>query len=353
MHETGEEQSGMNGARRDLELAPEQVRRATDPAALGFETTAALPPAGPMVGQGRALEAIEFALAMADRRYNLYVTGDPGSGRLTTVMAAVRAAAGRRGAPSDWCYVENFEQPEQPRALALPAGAGRPFAHDVAAYVAACRRELRRAFTDETYFQHRASVVAPFERRIGDLWEALRGEALALGFGLRGTASSLVPVPLRTAPAAPAQSNDDAADPQPLTEEEFAALPPPQQEAIRQRHALVEEAIHRMLPRVRTLEDEARARMRRLDHEIAVRAVQHLADDPHHRYGAHKPVAAYLHQLAADIVAHANVLAATDDDRPAVEGPAPRDEEPVRDDQPVESATDALELAASDDGEDG
>lgn len=342
----------MNGARRDLELAPEHLRRITDPAALGFDTTATLPPAGPMVGQARAMEAIEFALAMADRRYNLYVTGEPGSGRLTAVMAAVRAAAGRRGAPSDWCYVENFEQSEQPHALALPAGAGRPFAHDVAAYVAACRRELRRAFTDETYFQHRASLIKPFERRIGDLWDALRGEALALGFGLRGTASSLVPVPLRPAPAVTTQS-DDAAEPQPLTEEEFEALPPPQQEAIRQRHTLAEEAIHRMLPRVRALEDEARTRVRRLDHEIAVRAVKHLADDLHQRYSAHKPVTAYLHQLAADIVAHASVLSATDDDRPADAGPAPRDDEPARDDQPPESATDALELAAADDGEDG
>lgn len=342
----------MNGARRDLELAPEQVRRITDPAALGFDTTATLPPAGPMPGQTRAMEAIEFALAMADRRYNLYVTGEPGSGRLTAVMSAVRAAAGRRGAPSDWCYVENFEQPEQPRALALPAGSGRAFAHDVAAYVAACRRELRRAFTDETYIQHRASVVRPFERRIGDLWDALRGEALALGFALRGTASSLVPVPLRPAPAATAQGAAPA-EPEPLTEEEFEALPPQQQELIRQRHALVEEAIHRVLPRVRALEDEARARVRRRDHEIAERAVKHLADDPHHRYSANKPVATYLHQLAADIVAHANVLAAADDDRPADAAPAPRDEEPARDGESLEGGADALELAASDDDSDG
>ena len=342
----------MNDAHRDQELAPEQLRRITDPAALGFETTAALPPAGPMVGQARAMEAIEFALAMADRRYNLYVTGEPGSGRLTAVMAALRAAAARHGAPSDWCYVENFEQPEQPRALALAAGAGRPFARDVATYVAACRRELRRAFTDVTYFQHRADLVKPFERRIGALWEALRGEALALGFALRGTASSLVPVPLRPATAVATQS-DDAAEPQPLTEEEFEALPPPQQEAIRQRHALAEEAIHRMLPRVRALEDEARARVRRLDHEIAARAVRHLADDLHHRHSANKPVVAFLRQLATDIVAHANVLAATDDDRPADAGPTPRDDEPTRDDQPPESDADPLELAASDEGENG
>ena len=226
----------------------------------------------------------------------------------------------------------------------------------MAAYVAACRRELRRAFTDETYFQHRASLVKPFERRIGDLWDALRGEALALGFGLRGTASSLVPVPLRPTPTpaeATAMAGDDAAEPRSLTEEEFEALPPPQQEAIRQRHTLAEEAIHRMLPRVRALEDEARTRVRRLDHEIAVRAVKHLADDLHQRYGANKPVVAYLHQLAADIVAHAGAPSATDDDRPADAGPAPRNDEPARDDQPAESDADALELAASGDGDDG
>src|SRR5215468_4285341 len=141
----------MDEARTQLELGPEQLRRVTDPARLSFETTQELPPPQRMVGQDRAQEAIEFALEMADGRYNLFVAGQPGTGRRIAVTSAVERIAKGRPAAQGWCYVHNFEEPDEPRAVALPPGLGRTFAHDVEVFIRGCRKALRSAFGSETY----------------------------------------------------------------------------------------------------------------------------------------------------------------------------------------------------------
>ncbi|HEY7975222.1 MAG TPA: Lon-like protease helical domain-containing protein, partial [Ktedonobacterales bacterium] len=145
----------MEETRPSFELAPDSLRRLTDPTRLQFQTTASLPPPAAIIGQERAHDAMDLALEIPDGRYNLYVAGRPGTGRTNAALALVRSVASQRRPRHDWVYVYNFEQPEEPLALELPVGRGRSFAHDVELYITACRRELRRAFSSEVYAQRR------------------------------------------------------------------------------------------------------------------------------------------------------------------------------------------------------
>src|SRR5579859_5711953 len=156
-----EENPTMEPTRHPLELAPNTLRRVTDPATLGFDTTVGLTNPGVIIGQDRAREAIELALGIHDGRYNLFVMGEPGDGRTLVTLTLTRDVAKGRRAVSDWVYLYNFELPEEPVALELPAGKGRVFAHDVETYVLSCRRELRRAFSSEAYSQRREEGLRP------------------------------------------------------------------------------------------------------------------------------------------------------------------------------------------------
>jgi len=120
----------MDETRSSFELSPNSLRRLTDPTRLPFQTTASLPPPAAIIGQQRAHEAMDLALEIPDGRYNLYVSGRPGTGRTDATLALVRAVASQRHPRSDWVYVYNFESPEEPLALELPAGRGRSLAHD-------------------------------------------------------------------------------------------------------------------------------------------------------------------------------------------------------------------------------
>ena len=174
-----------------LELQPQSLRRRTDPASLGFQTTRDLPAPEGMVGQDRALEAIDFALEIQESRYNLFVAGPPGSGRLTAVMTAVERIARERPAPQDWCYVYSFEQPEEPRAIPLPPGKGREFARDVDAFIDNARREMRRAFSSDSTRQKRDTLLNDIEEERKTIIASVRRDARTLGFLLEFGPSSV------------------------------------------------------------------------------------------------------------------------------------------------------------------
>ncbi|HEY8323113.1 MAG TPA: AAA family ATPase [Ktedonobacterales bacterium] len=290
----------MDVTRSSFELSADSLRRLTDPTSLPFQTTASLPPPAAIIGQERAHEAMDLALQIPDGRYNLYVSGRPGTGRAVATLALVRAAASQRHPKSDWVYVYNFEAPEEPLALELPAGRGRPFAHDLQAYITSCRRELRRAFSSEVYDQRRTELLAELHTRRAQLFEALEAEALALGFNVRGTPSGFVIDPLVSPP--------DGAASAPMTQEAFDALPEDQKQQIVEKHDKVEAAIARMLPSVRDVEDQARGVVNALDHDVADNAVRHLSELIAASNAGLPDALAYLKRLRGDVVLHARTL---------------------------------------------
>lgn len=361
----------MDDGRHRLELAPEQVRRTTNPVTLGFDTTEHLQPPERMMGQARAGEAIDFALEIDDRRYNLYVSGDAGSGRLTSVLAAVQRIARTRPASHDWCYVHHFEQPSEPRVLAFPAGMGRTFARDVDGFVIACRRELRRAFADETYERQRTDLLKYDEARHSQLLDQLQQEALALGFLLEGTPSGLAVVPVKpqtpTAVETPSPVGEalaegatptTPAEPQALSREEFEVLPTEEQQRLRAAREQVEALIERILPQIRAVEESARNRIRRLDRDVANKAVGHLADGLAETYASVAHVRDFVHHLRHDVVHYADVLRGSEQDsgRQRGEGAPLEEGPPDTFDDSTEDDADALDMvsgesASGDDGE--
>ena len=107
-------------------LTPAELRLTVDPDALGFAVTSELLEfALPWIGQERAEKAARFGLGMDQPDYNLFVLGEVGSGRSSLLKQAMQTAAANRAVPPDLCYLHNFDAPERPRALRLPAGQGR------------------------------------------------------------------------------------------------------------------------------------------------------------------------------------------------------------------------------------
>lgn len=104
------------------ELGPDRLTRPCDPEALGFTTTADLTPVGGLIGQDRALAALEFGIAMKSRGVNVLAIGSRGSGRHNAIRRFIEGRAKKQQTPDDWVYVHNFEEPYRPKALRLPAG---------------------------------------------------------------------------------------------------------------------------------------------------------------------------------------------------------------------------------------
>ena len=65
----------------------------------------------PLIGQARAVEAIDFGLAVNGRGYNIFITGQPDNGRTSYALEKLRAQAEHLPAPDDWLYLYNFDKP--------------------------------------------------------------------------------------------------------------------------------------------------------------------------------------------------------------------------------------------------
>lgn len=296
----------MDETRPPLELSVNDLRRRTDPARLPFQTTAGLPSPTALGGQDRAREAMELALSIPGGHYNLYVAGLPGSGRTEATLALTRELAQTRRAKSDWVYVYNFERPEEPVALELPAGKGRTFARHVSAYIIECRRELGRAFSSEAYDKQSDEVIAEPMGRRKRLLEAVEVEALSLNLAIEGTPSGMRLVALKPAQEGVARER--------MSDEELDALPEAEQEQLQANEEKIKQALGRALRQVHQAEDEARSALRALDHNVADTAVRHRSELIAGAYANMPAVQSYLRALRMDVVAHARALLGGDNE---------------------------------------
>ena len=109
------------------ELSPEQVRKVCEPSGLELQTTKEIGSLKGIIGQERAVGALQFGLDIPDRGFNIYVAGLPGTGKTTAVQSFLKERARSQPVPPDWCYVNNFQDPYRPQALRLPAAGGESF----------------------------------------------------------------------------------------------------------------------------------------------------------------------------------------------------------------------------------
>src|ERR1044071_2049258 len=105
-------------------LPPALLYRRCDPAELPFDLCSELEEAPGLIGQERAVEALNFGVRIRGKGYNVYALGASGSGRHSMVEELLRRKAEGEPTPPDWCYVNNFADPQQPKQLQLPPGRG-------------------------------------------------------------------------------------------------------------------------------------------------------------------------------------------------------------------------------------
>lgn len=130
------------------QLTAGQLRRTIDPAQLDFAHTGELVRESlPWIGQQRAFDAARFGLVMDQPDYNLFVLGEVGSGRASLMRRAMHEAAATRAVPPDLCYLHDFDAPERPRALRLPAGQGRTLRQGMQQWAKALEAEIPKRLT--------------------------------------------------------------------------------------------------------------------------------------------------------------------------------------------------------------
>ncbi|MBI1915336.1 MAG: AAA family ATPase [Planctomycetes bacterium] len=192
-----------------------------DPTWFDFETSADVPPLEGLVGQPRAVRALELGLGIRGTGYNIFAVGLSGTHLPRLLRDFVSEQVAGRPTPPDWVYVNNFDEPDRPLALSLPAGQGKELRRELSELTQQLGQVLPRALQYQGFNQERERLQRDYQQRCEELYGQLeqlaRERGLHAGFGPEG---DLVFSPLR--------------DDQPLPPEEITQLSPEEQEQFSQ-----------------------------------------------------------------------------------------------------------------------
>ena len=271
-----------------FELAPEQLRLVCDPKELGFSTTAELAPAPAIIGQDRAIRSLDFGLTIKEQGFHIYVAGVPGTGRTSAVRSFLEEMAKGKPVPSDWCYVNNFEDSYKPKALRLPPGLGRRLERDVKGLVDHARREIPKAFESEQYAAKREETIGRFNKLREQLFTQLSQTAAAQGLGLQATPVGLVIIP--------------AIQGRPMTDQEFVGLNPEVREEIGRRREVLEGELRNMMRQLRSSEKDTSEEIAKLDREVAIFSIAHVVQELMDDYKEFPDVIKYVGAVQSDML---------------------------------------------------
>jgi len=237
-------------------LPPSALAAPCDPATLPFETTAQLEPLDELVGQDRAIRAIELGLSLRAEGYNLFLVGAPRTGKRSTLRRLVTTRAATEPPPPDLCYVHNFDDPDRPITLELPAGRSRMIRGELERLVSDYARRLPLGFETEVFSQRDAAITERAARARDALIASVEDRVHKAGFRIDLTTSALDIIAA-------------TADGTPLSEDEFAALTAAQRADIDQRGRALRAELEPSASRLREIERTEQAERDQLVAETA------------------------------------------------------------------------------------
>ena len=184
-------------AGKSREVLPAQLRWRCDPAAFDFETTADLKPLEGIIGQERALKALQLGVELYGAGYNVFVCGLSGTGRATTVKQLLERIRPQCAPAPDRCYVHNFHRPDQPRLLTLPRGVAIPFRKDMDRAIDFLATRIPQLFEDDKFQAARGRILERYGERekemLGGFSDQLKKNNFALA-EMGGAGTTVVPV---------------------------------------------------------------------------------------------------------------------------------------------------------------
>jgi predicted ATP-dependent protease len=237
-----------------LKLTIAELRFTINPDTLGFaDTSELLKHALSWIGQERAETAARFGLEMDQADYNLFVLGEVGSGRSSLLKQAMQEAASQRAIPPDLCYLHNFDAPEHPHALRLPAGQGRLFRQCMIRMMKALLTEIPHQLDGPDFKVESERIAKSHNEEESKVYAELEAFGEARSFTIHREADHIL-FTLR------------GKEGHAMTEEEMFALPKKQRAGIEQAEQELLAEINRYCEKTRPMElamNEALAALRR------------------------------------------------------------------------------------------
>ena len=265
-----------------------QLRSFCAQAEFDFKTTNDISDFEGMVGQERAIEALSFAVEMDRPGYNMYLMGSTGIGKHTLLKRFLDQASAEKQSADDWCYVFNFDNPQQPNAIRLPAGEGREFRQDMRRLVQDLQSAIPSAFETEQYYTRQQEVRDSLQAKTREAFNSLAEEAKQHNVILLRHEEDLT--------FAPVKNNKK------LSDEEYEQLSEKDKSQYEEVISVLEERLNNLIRQRALWQKEAREKISEINREVGMFAAAHLIEEVKVRYKDIKEITNYLMDVQEDVI---------------------------------------------------
>lgn len=223
-----------------IELDFKDLKMTCDPNIFDFKTTEELSDIVAGVGQERGIKALEFGLQVDVKGYNLYLEGPSGVGKTMYTKNYLNKISKKQKTPDDWCYIYNFDNPNEPIAVNLPAGQGKIFKEAMDGFIKEVKKDIKETFNADDYEKEKALIKQEFESKRSVLLENLNKEASKHNFQVKSSQSGIYMMPI--------------VDGKAIDEEEFDKLDSKIKQEYEEKSVIVQSQIMQVIEQIREIE---------------------------------------------------------------------------------------------------
>ena len=294
------------------ELTYKELKKVCDPSVFKFKDTSELDNIETGIGQDRGIKALEFGVNVDVKGYNIYLEGPSGVGKTMYSYNYLKQISKQKKTPSDWCYIYNFEDPNEPVAVDLPAGQGKEFKETMDIFIKDIRKDIKNTFNNDDFEKEKALIKQEFEEKRATLLENLNKESQKYGFQVKSSQNGIFMMPM--------------IDGKTIEEEEFEKLDDKTKKQFEEKSSIVQEQIIEVIGKIKEIEKLSDKKIEEWQSNIALLTVNQHINYLKSKYKKNKKINKFLTDIKQDVLKNISSFVSTQ--IPQQQGPGPRPEPP-------------------------
>ena len=270
------------------ELEYKDLKDICNPNIFKFDTTADIKEYNTIYGQDRGIKALEFGVQVEVKGYNIFVEGPTGVGKTMYTKNYLESISKKKKVPVDWCYIYNFDDPNEPIALSLPAGQGKIFKKAMDTFIKDIKLDIKNTFANDDFEKEKKLIRHEFDEKRTILLEKLNTKAGQHGFQVKAAQNGIYMMPVINGKA--------------LAEEEFDQLDESIKKEFEDKSNIVQQQIFEAINEIKSIEKAAEQKIEEWQSNVALLTINLHINNIKSNYKRNKKINKFLENIKKDIL---------------------------------------------------
>ena len=287
--------------KNEFELSYKKLKSTCNVDLFNFDTTDTLQPINTGIGQDRGIKALEFGLNVDINGYNIYLEGPSGVGKTMYTKHYLDTISKKKKTPQDWCYVYNFDNPNEPVAISLTAGQGKEFKEAMDRFITDIKRDIKETFSNDDFEKEKALLKQEYETKRTVLMDKLNATSIQYGFQVKSAKNGIYMMPVINGRT--------------IEEEEFEKLDEQIKKEFEEKSSIVQQHVMEAITQIKMIQSEADKKVSEWQSNVALLTVNAHINYIKANFKRNKKINKFLDDVKKDILRNINAFLTADDEK--------------------------------------